>query len=150
MSRLGSFAHACRLLAAALLLAVLATASTPRPAAAHAATHLHLVSLKCIETEDWTGADNPYLIVNGQQVWSGRLNDGQTAGLTHLSPIPFVVYANGASDAWVSLYEDDWPDGDDLLGQVRIWADQVSAGNHTLTFYKDGAIYTLTYYVSGL
>jgi hypothetical protein len=149
MSHLHAFTRAARLLATALLLTLLAVSTAPRPAAAHQITQLHLVSLKCIETEDWLGADNPYLRVNGQKVWSGRLNDGQTANLTHLSPIPFRVYSLGGSDALIELYEDDEPDPDDRLGRVTIDGDEIGPGIHTINFFEDGANYNLTYYATG-
>ena len=44
---------------------------------------LRLISLQCSETEDWTGPDEPYVLLNGKQVWgpvSMNTNDRQDLG----------------------------------------------------------------------
>ena len=153
MPRLASFAHAGRLLAAALLLAALAVAAAPRPVSARTTSYLHLVSLKCIETEDWTGADEPYLIVSSglenNVVWSGSLNDGQSANLDSLPPFPFYVFEDGG-DVEIELYDRDSPDEDDWLGKATAYSTEAGQGKRTVKFSRYGASYELTYYVSGL
>ena len=142
MSRF-SFTRAARLLAAALLLAVLAVASAPRPVAAHTTPfYVHLVSLKCYETEDWTGADEPILIVGDTKVWSGSLNDGQTADLSHVPAKEFYRQVD------ITLLEDDSPDDSDWLGSGTIYQEQSYLGTYSLFFNADGANYRLIYRVT--
>lgn len=46
------------------------------------ADELVLEKLQCIETEDWTGADDAdFLVVGGEHVWSGKINNGQTVSI---------------------------------------------------------------------
>jgi hypothetical protein len=152
MSRLVSFARIGRLLGAALLLAVLTVTTAPRPVSAYTTRYLSLVSLKCIETEDWTGADEPYLIVRygitDNVVWSGSLNDGQTADLKPLPSFPFHVYERGGS-VQILLLDRDSPDENDLLGKVTVSSTEAGLGYRTVKFNDDGANYELTYYVAG-
>jgi hypothetical protein len=143
MSHLKLFSRAARLLAAALLLAVLAVVPTPRPVAAHTTPfYVHLISLKCFETEDWSGADEPFLIVGNSRVWSGSLNNGKTADLTHIPAIQFYQQIE------VALYDDDSPDDDDWLGEGIIYKEQSYEGIYSLYFNYDGANYRLTYQVT--
>ncbi len=129
-------------LLAFVLLPLLAVAVTPGAASAQATTrYLKLVSLQCITTEDWTGADEPYLNVGGNTVWSGSLNDSQSANLTGLSATPFFGQIE------IELYDDDSPDGDDWLGTGVAHDWQAGSGYQTIYFTQDGARYKLTYYV---
>ncbi len=108
---------------------------------------LTLLSLLCNETEDWTGADEPYLRVNGRQTWRGSLNDGDSVdfgiGQTGLD----VSFSQLAT---IQLYDDDfgWFDNDDFLGSVQATTDQIGLGEQTAYFTGDGASYELTYIVT--
>lgn len=103
---------------------------------------LKLISLHCTTTEDSTGADEPYLLVNGNRVWgSSSLNDGETADL---SQVPLISFNGTAS---IKLFDDDSPDGDDNLGTHTANESQAGRGTQTGTFTQDDADYTLTYEV---
>lgn len=108
---------------------------------------LTLISLLCNETEDWTGADEPYLRVNGRTVWSGSLNDGDSkdfgVGQTGLN-ISFSQVAT------IQLYDKDfgWFDNDDFLGSTQAVTQQIGLGEQTAYFNGDGASYELTYIVT--
>jgi len=57
---------------------------------------LRLISLYCSKTEDDAGADEPYLLVGGIQVWGSEapgLNNGETADLSAVPVIDFDVRA---------------------------------------------------------
>ena len=131
-------------LLALVLLPLLAVATAPRAVSALPTDHyLKLVSLQCIDTEDWA-ADEPYLIVNGMWVWgSDSLNNGQTADLTS---VPAKALYD-RSEAEVELYDYDTPDGDDWLGTNSIPVTQAGLGYRTVSFTRNGANYKLTYYI---
>ena len=75
-------------------------------------------------------------------MWSGSLNDGQSANLTGVLARPVYDRVN------IGLYDDDtWPDNDDLLGTGTAYATQAGRGYRTLTFSGPGWYYQLTYYV---
>jgi hypothetical protein len=103
---------------------------------------LTLKNLYCIETEDWTGADEPYLRVNGSTKWSGSLNDGQTADI--------ISRTQFNNQAVISLYDRDfgWFDGDDWLGTRRVNSSEIGFGEQQVAFTEDGANYILTYEVT--
>jgi hypothetical protein len=129
-------------LVTALLLALLATPAKPAKAA-EPQSYLQLISLVCHETEDTFGADEPYLRVGGNVVWSGSLNDNDSANLQGLPEIPFP-HTGSIS---VALFEDDSPDTDDFLGEVFVSHAQADGTNKTAVFDLDDARYTLTYRV---
>ena len=132
-----------------VLLPLLTVATTPPAASAQSTTrYLKLVSLKCIETEDWTGADEPFLeIYDGlgnlkSRVWSPSLNDGQTADLTSKPATKFEGLRLS-----VALFDDDAPDTEDWLGTHIVYASEAGQGYRTVSYTQDGANYILTYYV---
>ena len=104
-----------------------------RSAAAPAATQVILGDLECIETEDFGAeGDEPYITVNGNRVWTAADsvdNGGKLA----------VNIKVNVGDV-VSLWDADFPDGDDLLG-----SDVVEGDRGTLVFGNDGAHYILDY-----
>jgi len=133
-------------LLALVLLPLLTVATTPRAVSAQSTYHyLQLVSLKCIETEDWIGDDEPYLEIGGGWAWgSDSMNDGETADLRGVKA--FNLYDRPVVD--VTLYEFDSPDGDDWLGTVDVSVtQQAGRGLRSIEFKRDGAHYTLTYYI---
>lgn len=134
--------HLRSALLALALLALLTVAVTPGAVSAQTNTrYLKLVSLQCLTTEDWTGADEPYLNVGGNTIWSGSLNDNQSANLNALAATPFYGQIE------IELYDDDAPDGDDWLGTGVAYDWQAGSGYQTIYFTQDGARYKLTYYV---
>jgi hypothetical protein len=109
---------------------------------------LRLISLYCSTTEDDAGADEPYLLVNGIEVWgdeSPGLNNGQTADLSAVPQITFDVRAR------VELFDRDLGgaiDPDDLLGRFYAGKSQLDQGEVEYKFVLDDADYTLTYEVT--
>lgn len=131
---------------ALIVAAALATAALPAVAVAApiglvtaagaaqvAATTVVLGDLECIETEDWgADGDEPYIKVNGVRVWTAA--DSVDNG----GKLAVNIKANVGDT--VSLYDDDSPDADDLLG-----SDVIEADRGTLVFQNDGAHYTLDF-----
>jgi hypothetical protein len=106
---------------------------------------LRLISLFCSTTEDITGADEPYLLVNGVKVWGSEspgLNNGETADLSAVPVIDFNTRAR------VELFDEDSPDDDDLLGRFYAGKMQLGQGEVEYKFVEDDADYTLTYEVT--
>jgi hypothetical protein len=106
---------------------------------------LRLISIFCTRTEDNTGADEPYLLVNGVKVWGSEapgLNNQQTADL---SAVPVIGFGTRAR---VELFDGDSPDDDDLLGRFYAGRGQLGQGEVEYKFVEDDADYTLTYEVT--
>ncbi len=105
---------------------------------------LRLISLYCQTTEDNTGADEAYLVVNGQQVGGvNSINDREARSLTYIEPISFTTSAE------IKLYDQDTGifDKDDHLGTLKATASQAGKGEQRGRFREDGADYTLTWEV---
>lgn len=105
---------------------------------------LRLISLVCHGTEDWTGADETYLLIAGRRVWGPEsMNDSDVEDLTRVSPIRFRRKAR------IDLYDQDagWVDDDDHLGRTYAYATDAGKGEQEHDFKGDGAHYTLTYEV---
>jgi hypothetical protein len=103
---------------------------------------LHLKSLFCESTEDSTGADEPYILVNGSRVWgNASMNDNES------EDIDVTVKASGNST--ITLFDEDTGvfDDDDKLGVVTVTESQIGQGQQTGKFTGDGANYTLYYTV---
>ncbi len=102
---------------------------------------LVLKSLECHETEDWNGADEPYLTVNGKKVWNGVMNDGDIETLS--------IRRTVSSPAYIKLYDTDSGmfDKNDHLGTVTATSSMKGRGTMTGGFTQDGANYTLYYHV---
>lgn len=102
---------------------------------------LTLETLKCYETEDWTGADECRLeiFVDGvpQYPLKKSLNDGQKWYLNKS-----YVFKNQVE---VKLWDEDFPDSDDFLGKVTI--DTNLQSHATASFTRDDANYKLWYTV---
>jgi hypothetical protein len=94
--------------------------------------------MSCERTED-EGADELYLICNGERIWNGDLNVGQFADLQLTRPI--------RGQALVDLFDEDWPDSDDFLGRIVINESEAGQPQHSQTFTLDEAHYTLHYKV---
>lgn len=112
-------------------------------------TILKLKHLYCQETEDWTGADEPYLRVNGSKKWSSNsLNTGEGIDLFDNRGNPLEVSFNG--QAVISLYDSDgnhWYDRDDFLGSWTVTNQEIGRGDLIASFNLDGASYQLFYEV---
>lgn len=128
-----------RRFALVVLACALTTVGGVVPATAAQATQratVNLRTLTCYETEDLTGGDNVYLKINGQTVWSAA----DSVDCDHDNPKTLPVNRLARTGDTVSLYDDDWPDGDDHLG-----SDTVEGDRGSLFFNLDGALYTLDY-----
>jgi hypothetical protein len=99
---------------------------------------LHIRSLKCYETEDWTGADECRLeiYVDGNKtVLRHSLNDNETWQVDRQFEFSGSVQ--------IKLYDEDSPDEDDHLGTITLGKDSVQ--NATGKFTGDDANYSLFY-----
>ena len=104
---------------------------------------LKLISIRCNETEDSTGADETYLRIRGREVWKANMNEGDEESLTHLGVHSFT------KDLKLELREEDsgFFDDDDSLGTKSVKATDAGRGEKTLKFTGDGANYELRYEV---
>lgn len=93
-----------------------------------------LGTLHCVETEDYIGDDDVYLRVEGEEVFDGKMNDGDEQKVGG-EPIQFTGRVK------VSLHEKD-VEGDDLLGEHLL---EPGRDEGILEFSKDGAKYRLSY-----
>ncbi|GAA6619189.1 hypothetical protein [Scytonema sp. NUACC26] len=111
---------------------------------------LTLKNLHCFETEDFAGADEPYLRVNGSTKWSSKsLNTGQDVDLFDKNGNPLQIAFNG--QAVISLYDSDgnhWYDRDDFLGSWTVTNQEIGRGDQLAFFNLDGASYQLAYEVT--
>lgn len=121
----------------------LLSATAPTPVTAEGDHVLRLIALHCVATEDWTGADNPYLLVNNQNWWGGTLNDGNIA---NLDSVPLIRFHQRVD---IELLEGDAGvlDDDDHLGTHVVQASQLTDGERTAYFSEDDSRYNLTYVV---
>jgi len=118
--------------------------NTDEPVAA-TGYRLMLESLRCSETEDWTGADETYLRANNILVWGPEsMNDGDRKTLAGVEPIEF------RGSVRLDLYDKDGSvpsDDDDHLGNFLVTAADKGRGTLRCTFDRDDASYTLEYRV---
>ena len=101
--------------------------------------------LYCVETEDFSGADEPYLTANDQRIWgNGSLNNQQGTNVN--------ASFTASNNVTIKLYDADvgsWFDTDDYIGEVRLTLADVNQGTQTRTIEGDGAEYRITYHVTG-
>lgn len=118
---------------------------TLAPSAEPVNYRLKLISLKCNETEDVTGADDAYLHVDGALKWGPQsMNNGHTKDLSGIDPIEFE------NSVRLDLYDQDagsWFDDDDHIDKVIISTADAALGVRECKFKGDGASYTLKYQV---
>jgi hypothetical protein len=103
---------------------------------------LKLKSLYCQKTEDTTGSDEAYLVINGEQIWGDQpINDQD--------PRPINIEFDFSKEVKIKLFDRDTGifDRDDYLGTVTITEDQAGQGEKEGNFTEDGADYTLYYEV---
>jgi hypothetical protein len=104
---------------------------------------VHIGALVCQQTEDSTGADEPYLLFNGDRIWgNGSLNDRQSAYVGKIG--------DSSGTAEIELFDADagWFDDDDFLGRVTVTEEQIGQGLQIGRFTEDGASYRLYYTVT--
>ncbi|MGG7569098.1 hypothetical protein [Streptomyces sirii] len=93
-------------------------------------------TLECVEQEDWNGADDIYITINGVRAYSTSIEKGDKRHIDKSFPFSGDV-------ATVRMYESDRLDDDDLLGeQIPL------LGEGEMKFREDGAHYTLSYKLS--
>jgi len=97
---------------------------------------LKLKYLNCKKTEDLTGPDEIYILVNGERVWGPQsVNDGEQPSIN-------VVRGFSGRRVKVELYDQDagGADDDDHLGTVYASS---KPGDFEMKFTGDGANYSL-------
>lgn len=103
-------------------------------------TTLKLKTLKCNKTEDFIGADAPYLHVNGNKIWGPvKAKEGDLLIINEHLTIK--------SKAVIELWEKDI-DRDDHLGTHVTDLSTIGAGEQQANFTESGANYELTYEVT--
>lgn len=99
-------------------------------------------TLECVSTEDWSGADTCRLEISvdgdRETVFRRDLNDGNRWRLNKT-----FNFNRGVK---VRLWDEDWSDSNDLMGEVEIGTD-IRRGA-IATFQRDGADYRLRYSVA--
>lgn len=129
----------------ALLLALM-----PAPAKAQSGDVLRLLSIKCVDiTNDEGGifgdfVDEPYIKVDGAQVWSGQMRNGDIVNLAGVS-----ATLSGAS-ADVQLWERDpgaFNQPDDFLGEFSAEYTGGDERAQTINFRNGEAVYQIKYVV---
>ena len=94
-----------------------------------------VLRIKCRKRQD-NSYDEPYIKVNGKRVWSGeKMSEGQTREIHQDSR--FI------RRAVVRLYEADWPDPDDFLGEHVITRADINSGEQELPFRESRADYSI-------
>ena len=101
-----------------------------------------LVDVHVIKTEDWTGADEVYVRITGPGGTTPptpirKLNDGERFTFA----LPTTVLGDGTKPVTVEVFDEDWPDADDLIVRMR-W--QPSSGPITNQVSYDEADYRVT------
>ncbi len=106
---------------------------------------LHLLAIKCLDTQDWRGEDETYIKVDHRRVWRGNMRKGQEVSLENA--VPGIAFR---SRAQVDLYDEDpgFLGSDDHLG--RTYVPNAFAGKKARkqAFFGAGAHYELTYKVT--
>jgi|GEM_PF-1599484 len=104
---------------------------------------LQLLNLRCYRTEDVIGPDEPYITINGQRVWSGVMENGESRDLSKVAPVEFLGMAQ------ITLFDEDMGffDSDDFLGSAFAFENLAGLGPYRVTFDGDGAAYELTFEV---
>jgi hypothetical protein len=94
-----------------------------------------------IKTEDWTGADEVYVRVTGPggtaTTQIHALNDGERFTFA----LPATALGDGTKPVTVDVFDEDWPDADDLIVRMQ-W--QPSSGPITNKVSYDEADYRVT------
>ncbi len=133
MRRAGVVVLSTALLGGAAPLAVGETASAAGAAKAAAAANVTLLELECVTSEDWAG-DEAYITVNGQTVWTANdsIDDGGKR----------QVNIKAKTGDIVRLYDEDFPDPDDFLGEDTI---EGTSGSLVFNSEDTDSYYTLSY-----
>ena len=94
-----------------------------------------VLRITCHKQEDWTGDDDAYITINGENFWGPKSMDtNQTREIRR--DYQFRRRAK------IVLYEDDL-DSDDCLGEQVITRADIGKGEQELPFKEDGANYSI-------
>lgn len=105
---------------------------------------LKLLTLKCNKTQDLIGADEAYLLFDGNKIWSGSIKDGESIILKHQGKTLQVPVQKAAG---LELYDKDFFTKDDRIGGITISPDQAGQGEKTTSFKENRGDYLLTYII---
>ena len=95
-----------------------------------------VLRITCHKQEDWTGDDDAYIKINGENFWGPKSMDtGQTREIRR--DYQFLHRAK------IALYEQDDLDPDDFLGVQVITREDIGKGEQELPFKEDGANYSI-------
>ena len=104
--------------------------------------YLKLISIECQQQDDWTGTDQIYLKLDGEEMTNtARISTGGQLDLTGLTPIQIEEDIS----VLLELFEDDFLDPDDKLVSGKIGCLFVGQGVQTLYGEKGSASYQITY-----
>ncbi|MXM66106.1 hypothetical protein GR925_22305 [Streptomyces sp. HUCO-GS316] len=101
-----------------------------------------LNQLHCHQMEDAT-EDEVQLRAGGGKVWPGG-GPGDNFTITENTSAFMQVPVISSGDVRIELWEEDWPDPDDFLGDIVIPGNR-PPGAYTGEFTRDDAHYTLHY-----
>ncbi len=116
--------------------------SKPRRVLAKKYCYLHLINIKCYETEsNGSASDDAYMKVNLATIWRRWMSPDEDDPIDE-----WLLMEENQGDFKVELWDDDWPDSDDHLGTYLIKREETIVPRH-LDFTEDGANYRLFYEV---
>jgi hypothetical protein len=112
---------------------------------------LQVVSLKCIKAgaDPYPGdADDTYIKVNGQKIWSHDFNTNDFFQVSH-NPVHF------AYNTQIELWDDDtWPNPDDRMGSIIVTGNpNAPVGEpvfNEITLSGSGSQYLLSYQITNI
>lgn len=111
---------------------------------------LHRITCKKTDDPDEIDAiydigleDEPYLLVNGKEVWTGRMSPGEVIELSEIEPLPF------RDSVKIELMERETGHGrnDDILGEITIRESDANLQKIVKELQSGKAEYILEYYV---
>jgi hypothetical protein len=111
---------------------------------------LHRITCKKTDDPDETDAiydvgleDEPYILVNGKEVWTGRMSPGEVIDLSDIDPFPF------RDSVKIELMERETGHGrnDDVLGEITVNESEVNMQKIVKEIQKGKAEYILEYYI---
>ena len=99
---------------------------------------LTITSINCRETSNGMGADDLYILVNGQKIFSAEVDEGENPQVNF--QMQFTKHAI------IQVWEDDSGSDDDFLGQHQVNPEPL--GETSFAVDGDGSDYTINYVVS--
>lgn len=139
-------------LMATLIAGLMSLSLTPTPSKAQSAAQagdvLQILSIKCVDITNDEGfgpfgddADEPYITVDGNQVWSGQMRNGQDQSVGASATL-------SGQSARVQLWErDPGAINSPNDGPAEFFADYTGGDERTRTLTLNGGVYEITYVV---